>query len=37
MSLTSSPAHHKILNDLKMELPNLRNKYDDHEKAGELN
>ena len=36
-NLIHSPAHQKIIQDLKKQLINLRNMYDDHEVAGELN
>lgn len=36
-NLVNSPAHQKIRQQMKNELLKLRDKYDDHEKAGELN
>lgn len=36
-NLINSAAHQKIFEQMKLELLNLRNKYDDHEKAGILN
>ena len=36
-NLINSPAHQEILKQMKLELLSLRNKYDDHEKAGILN
>lgn len=36
-NLINSAAHQEILKQMKLELLNLRNKYDDHEKAGILN
>jgi arylsulfatase A-like enzyme len=36
-NLIHSPAHRATIEDLKKELINLRNQYDDHEPAGELN
>lgn len=36
-NLVNSPAHQKIRLQMKNELLKLRDKYDDHEKAGELN
>lgn len=36
-NLINSPAYQKIVRQMKKELTDLRNKYDDHEKAGELN
>jgi len=35
-NLNRSPAHQKILSQMKKELLKLRNLYDDHEEAGEL-
>ncbi len=36
-NLINSAAHQEILKQMKLELLSLRNKYDDHEKAGILN
>ena len=36
-NLINSAAHQKILEQMKKELLNMRNKYDDHEQAGVLN
>lgn len=36
-NLINSAAHQEILKQMKLELLDLRNKYDDHEKAGILN
>lgn len=36
-NLVKSAAHQKILAQMKNELLKLRNQYDDHEKAGDLN
>jgi arylsulfatase A-like enzyme len=36
-NLIKSTAHQKVLMEMKNELLKLRNQYDDHEKAGELN
>ncbi len=36
-NLIHSPTHQRILLQMKKELINLRNQYDDHEPAGELN
>ena len=36
-NLVNSPAHQKLFKKLRMELVNLRDRYDDHEPAGELN
>ena len=36
-NLITSPVHQKIRQQMKNELLKLRDKYDDHEKAGELN
>jgi arylsulfatase A-like enzyme len=36
-NLIQSAAHQKIIEDLKKQLINLRNLYDDHEPAGQLN
>jgi arylsulfatase A-like enzyme len=36
-NLINSAAHQKILEQMKLELLNIRNKYDDHEQAGILN
>ena len=36
-NLVHSAAHQSIIKQLKVELLNLRNQYDDHEAAGELN
>ena len=36
-NLINSAAHQKILEQMKLELLNMRNKYDDHEQAGILN
>lgn len=36
-NLIASPAQQRIILQMKKELLNLRDKYDDHEKAGELN
>jgi arylsulfatase A-like enzyme len=36
-NLIHSASHQKIIQDLKKQLANLRNLYDDHEPAGELN
>jgi len=35
-NLIQSAAHRKIVAQMKKELLKLRNQYDDHEKAGEL-
>ncbi len=35
-NLVRSTAHHKILEQMKVELLKLRDQYDDHETAGEL-
>jgi arylsulfatase A-like enzyme len=35
-NLVASPSHQKILQQLKQEMMNQRNLYDDHEPAGEL-
>lgn len=35
-NLINSPAHRSVIQKMKADLLNLRNKYDDHETAGEL-
>jgi arylsulfatase A-like enzyme len=36
-NIIRSPKHQAIIKQLKIELNKLRNQYDDHEPAGELN